>query len=162
MKIDPEPAGPSARGLLTQCRVELLEAPSPGILEKLVGGLLQFNESKGGPRNAQTILVVASNPDSGDEVGGLYGATVYNQLKIEILYLPESMRGQGIGRKIIQVAEAEAERRGCHAARLETFSFQAREFYERLGYSVFGSYDDFPAGHTLYFMEKSLQPKPAT
>jgi GNAT superfamily N-acetyltransferase len=138
-------------------RIALTDAPPAGAIEKLVAGLVGFNEEKGGPRNAQPLLVLVSHPDNDEVLGGLYGATVYGQLKIELLYLPESMRGHDVGRKVMEMAESEAERRGCDAAWLETFSFQARGFYERLGYVVFGSYGDFPVGHTLYFMKKALR-----
>jgi hypothetical protein len=47
-------------------------------------------------------------------------------------------------------------RRGCHHALLDTFDFQAREFYEKLGYAVFGSLDDFPRAHVRLFMKKAL------
>jgi GNAT superfamily N-acetyltransferase len=53
-------------------------------------------------------------------------------------------------------AEAEALRRGCHAASLDTYSFQARGFYERLGYSVFGIIDDCPPGHSRIYLIKRL------
>jgi GNAT superfamily N-acetyltransferase len=53
-------------------------------------------------------------------------------------------------------AEEEARRRGCHHALLDTFDFQARSLYERLGYEVFGTLDDFPRGHQRFFMRKAL------
>lgn len=140
-------------------RIALVDSPPAGAIEKLVAGLIHFNEEKGGPRNAQPLLALLFESDSDEVMGGLYGATIYGQLKIELLYLPESMRGHGLGRQIMKMAESEAERRGCHAAWLETLSFQARDFYERLGYVVFGEYKDFPPGHSLFFMKKELTPQ---
>lgn len=67
------------------------------------------------------------------------------------------MRGQGYGTKLMAAAEAEARRRGCRDAYLDTFSFQARPFYERCGYEVFGTLEDFPTGHQRFVMRKSLQ-----
>ena len=52
--------------------------------------------------------------------------------------------------------EAEAIRRGCKGAYLDTFSYQARPFYEKLGYEVFGTLDDYPTGHQRFYMRKRL------
>ena len=56
----------------------------------------------------------------------------------------------------MSMAEGEAMKRGCHAAWLDTFEFQARAFYERIGYSCFGTLPDFPKGSSRYFMSKAL------
>jgi ribosomal protein S18 acetylase RimI-like enzyme len=66
------------------------------------------------------------------------------------------MRGRGVGRQLLTGAEAEAVRRGCLGAWLDTYSFQARGFYERVGYSVFGSIDNYPPGHSRIFLKKVL------
>jgi ribosomal protein S18 acetylase RimI-like enzyme len=66
------------------------------------------------------------------------------------------MRGAGAGRRLMMEAEAEALRRGCCAAELDTFSFQARGFYERLGYSVFGALEDYAPGQSRFYMRKRL------
>jgi predicted N-acetyltransferase YhbS len=66
---------------------------------------------------------------------GLWGLTSFSYLWVDLLSVPESMRGVGIGRKLMMLAEAEAVQRGCRAVALDTFSFQARGFYERLGCS---------------------------
>jgi hypothetical protein len=62
---------------------------------------------------------------------------------------------------MLLAAEAEALRRGCPGAWLSTFTFQARGFYERLGYSAFGTVDDYPPGHSLIFLSKRLGDHPA-
>jgi GNAT superfamily N-acetyltransferase len=69
----------------------------------------------------------------------------------------ELVRGQGYGKRLLQAAEKEARTQGCRGVFLSTFSFQARPFYERLGYEVFGELPDNPAGHSLYFMKKTLE-----
>lgn len=66
----------------------------------------------------------------------------------------ELIRGQGVGRQLLGRAEAEAAARGCRNAHLDTFSFQARGFYESLGYEVFGALGDYPPGHSRYFLHK--------
>ena len=92
-----------------------------------------------------------------DEVlGGLIG-TIWGQwLHVEIVWTAEPVRGQGHAREMLHRAEAYAVKRGCRGAYLETFSFQARPFYERAGYTVVGQIDDFPPGHTHYVLKKAL------
>jgi GNAT superfamily N-acetyltransferase len=74
------------------------------------------------------------------------------------LFVPETLRGQGLGRELMRRAEEEAIARGCHASWLDTFQFQARGFYERLGYTCFGELSDYPPGFSRYFMQKMLKP----
>ena len=66
------------------------------------------------------------------------------------------MRGQDYGTKLIELAEGEAQARNCHAAYVDTFSFLALDFYQKLGYTVFGTLEDFPKGHTRYFLKKEF------
>jgi len=68
----------------------------------------------------------------------------------------EELRGQGLGRELILQGESEARSRGCIGAYVNTFDFQAVGFYDRLGYVVFGQLDDFPPGHSRYFLRKQL------
>jgi GNAT superfamily N-acetyltransferase len=75
---------------------------------------------------------------------------------VELLFVPKEYRGAGLGTELMRLAEEEARRRGCRGAWLDTFSFQARGFYERLGYSVFGTIGDHPPGHSRFFMKKAL------
>ena len=76
--------------------------------------------------------------------------------------MAQPLRGQGYGSRLLLAAEEEARTQGCRGVFLSTFSFQARPFYERFGYEVFGELADYPAGHALYFMQKTLQdPEPS-
>jgi GNAT superfamily N-acetyltransferase len=102
------------------------------------------------------LLAVLLRDTAGEVVGGLWGNTAYGWLFVELLFVPEALRGRRIGTDLMQRAEAEARSRGCHGAWLDTFQFQARGFYERNGYSCFGELEDFPRGHARYFMKKSL------
>jgi GNAT superfamily N-acetyltransferase len=98
--------------------------------------------------------------DSREEVrGGLLGAMWGRCLHIQILWVAESLRGRGHGRRLLEAAETLAIERGCLHAFLESFSFQAPLFYQKLGYEVFGEADDWPAGHTHYFLRKPLASK---
>jgi ribosomal protein S18 acetylase RimI-like enzyme len=86
----------------------------------------------------------------------LWGATAWQWLFIRLLWLPETLRGTGLGRDLMQRAEAEASARGCGNVWLDTYSFQARGFYEKLGYTVFGTLEGYPPGHRRYFLQKRL------
>lgn len=66
------------------------------------------------------------------------------------------MRGQGPGRRLLQAAEREAQARGCSRAKLTTYSFQARRFYEKEGYRVVGVLQDYPPGGAYYWMRKDI------
>jgi GNAT superfamily N-acetyltransferase len=66
----------------------------------------------------------------------------------------EDLRGQDYGTKLMEAAELEARSRGCHAAYVDTFSFLALDFYRKVGYTIFGELEDFPKGHTRYFLRK--------
>lgn len=93
----------------------------------------------------------------GSIAGGLLGDVYWGWLSINILWVDECLRHQGYGEKLIKMAEEEALKKGCHAVHLDTMSFQARPFYEKLGFTVFGVLDDLPVGHQRIFMWKKLE-----
>ena len=101
-------------------------------------------------------LGVLLKDDSGKTVGGLIGGWYYGWLFIELLFVLESLRGQDFGSKLMAEAERYARDKQFTGIWLDTFSFQARGFYEKLGYRVFGELPDYPAGHSRYFLNKRL------
>jgi GNAT superfamily N-acetyltransferase len=103
-----------------------------------------------------TLLRLFLRDATGKVVGGLLGEISWGWLHISTLWLAEDLRRGGYGTQLMAAAEAEAVGRGCHSAFLDTFSFQARPFYERLGYEVFGHLDAYPPGHSRYFLRKRL------
>jgi GNAT superfamily N-acetyltransferase len=118
---------------------------------------LRFNLAGAGcAENYRRLAILVSNSDSGEIVGGLWGETMYAHLHIDLLFIPEQLRRTGLGRRIISDAEAEAIRRGCLGAWLDTYSFQARGFYRRLGYPMAGIIENHPPGHSRCFMKKSF------
>src|SRR5262245_56429467 len=100
-------------------------------------------------------LTVLLRDGEGRVVGGLCGKTEWGWLYVATLAIREEYRNRGYGTRLLRAAEAEAVARGCHDAYLDTFSFQARPFYEKRGYQVFGELEGF-AEHTRYFMRKPL------
>ena len=96
----------------------------------------------------------------GEWLGGLMGELWCDWLHVKIVWVDAAARGQGNGSRLLRAAEDYAIERGCWSATLETMSFQARPFYEKLGYEVFAALEDYPPGHTKYYLRKQLAPKP--
>ena len=88
--------------------------------------------------------------------GGLWGVTLFRWLEVEMLFVPRPMRGQGVGSALMAAAETEARDRGCLGIRVDAFSFQAGQFYEKIGFSLFGALEDCPPGHQRLFFQKRL------
>jgi GNAT superfamily N-acetyltransferase len=106
-----------------------------------------------GPRDWRPVSLALRAHD-GVFMGGLYGATMWGWLMVDGLWVAEELRGRGLGRRLLLAAEAAAVERGCRGAWLGTFDFQARGFYERLGYTVFAELADCPPGHRHYHLRK--------
>jgi GNAT superfamily N-acetyltransferase len=92
--------------------------------------------------------------DAASLKGGVSGVIYCNWLRIEGLWVDDTLRHQGIGTRLMTHAEARATSRGCHSAWLTTF--RARGFYESVGYEVFGTLDNFPAAEQQHFLRKRL------
>lgn len=111
------------------------------------------------PRDYQPVCL--SVRDEGRAiVGGVYGGTMWGWLMIDGLWVDDGLRGQGYGARLLAEAEAAAARHGCRGAWLGTFDFQARDFYEPHGYTVFAELPDFPAGHTHVHLVKRFAAPP--
>jgi GNAT superfamily N-acetyltransferase len=131
------------------------ESHHESVHKTVLEALIVFNDANVGESGYRPIAF-AIEDERGQMMGGLSGATAYGWLFVELLFVPEALRGQGVGTKLIQLAEAEAVARGCHSVWLDTFEFQARGFYERLGYTCFGELKNYPTG-SRFFMSKRLQ-----
>ena len=137
-------------------RLSLEEQPGADDRAVIEQGLVNHAVARGiEPRNHRSLAVFVRD-DTGRALGGLIGTTVWGWLQVAQLWVAQQIRGEGYGIALMRAGEAEAQRRGCHHALLDTFDFQAREFYERLGYEVFGEVRDFPRGHARFFMQKAL------
>jgi GNAT superfamily N-acetyltransferase len=94
--------------------------------------------------------------ESGAIIGGLTGNTFWNWLEVDKFYIPEEWRGKGLGSALLKTAETIAIQRGCKYCFLSTFGFQARVFYEKQGFFVAGTLEDYPPGSAFYWMRKNL------
>ena len=137
-------------------KIVIETAPAPEDEQVVSAGLRQHNNEHVSAAGDVTFTVFLRGPE-GRVRGGVLAKAGRGWLHIHTLWVDPSIRGQGHGARLVATAEAEARRCGCHGAYLDTFSFQARPFYERCGYEVFGTLADFPPGHQRFFMRKSLQ-----
>ncbi|RYE11038.1 MAG: GNAT family N-acetyltransferase [Hyphomicrobiales bacterium] len=134
-------------------QIELALNPAPEDDKAVLDGLIAFNEAKGGPSGYQPVSIFVRD-DDGKTIGGLVARIGYDWMFVELLHLPETVRRQGFGTQLMQQAEAFARQRGLAGIWLDTYSFQARGFYEKLGYSVFGTLEGHPIGGNRFFLQK--------
>jgi GNAT superfamily N-acetyltransferase len=126
-------------------------------LEALIDdGLSAYNDTVTGYSDRRPLSVVVRDPESGEILGGAKGRTSLGLLFVELFWLPESLRGSGLGSRILRMMEDEGRRRGCRAGVLLTISFQAPDFYRRQGWRVFGEIPCEPPGTARVFMTKEL------
>lgn len=117
--------------------------------------LMWFNESHARPYDFVPVRLAIF--DARDNlIAGLLGATGWAWLNIDILFVEAAQRNSGFGRALVQRAIEIARARGCIGAMLDTFDFQARGFYEKQGFSVFGELANMPPGHVRYWMRRGI------
>ena len=135
---------------------ELKEEANASEVQSLVRqGLRGSDPADVGERDYQPLTISLRTKDQ-EVVGGIFGGTMWSWLMIDGLWVDKALRGQGLGSRLLLCSEAIAIKRGCRGAWLGTFDFQAREFYERRGYTLFAALPDFPAGHTHFHLKKDL------
>ena len=137
------------------------DAADPAARAAVLDGLIAFNTDRTGPGvfDARPLLVVLRD-GAGAPVGGLVGRNRAGWLYVELLHIPESHRGRGLGREILERAETEARARGLTGVWLETYAFQAPGFYARMGYTTVGTLPGCPPGQACHFLAKRLDGAP--
>ena len=136
--------------------IQLTDPPNPAAEATAGKALYACNVAETGIDDRQPIGCVARDPATGEAIGGLWGRTEMGLLFLDMFFLPEFLRGSGIGGRLLEEVEAEARRRGCRRAVVETSSFQAPGFYLRHGYMEFGHVNFTVADHARVFMTKEL------
>jgi ribosomal protein S18 acetylase RimI-like enzyme len=136
--------------------LDLTAQPAEEDIRLLEAGLERFNRAAplGADRTKVPLAVWLRR--KGRLLGGAYGDTHYGWLYLSMLWIDETQRGRGWGRRLIERFEAEAVTRGCRASWVDTYGFQAPGFYEKLGYREFGRLEDFPPGSARSFYWKPL------
>ena len=143
-----------------QYSLVLTDEVDESVRRAVLAPLADYNILQAGP-SGNLPLAVLIKDEGGQIVGELWGNTGYEWLFTQLLVVPEDSRGKGVGSEVMRLAEQEALRRGCHSSWLDTFEFQARGFYERLGYTCFGELANYPTGHVRFFMQKRLAVQPS-
>lgn len=138
--------------------VEIVFEPELAVedAKAVLAPLRAYNRAKTGFHGPSYEFGFLLRDENGATRGGLTGHLGYSWMFVELLFVPEEWRGQDLGRRLMARAEAFAREQGATGIWLDTFSFQARGFYEKLGFAVIGQIDDYPPGESRYFLKKLL------
>ena len=117
--------------------------------------LAKFNDERVGA-DGHTPLNIVEYDEDGNIIGGILGGTYWGWMYVDILWVREDHRRNGIGSRLLAEAEKEAVRRGCHHVHLDTMSWQAPDFYKKHGYEVIGVLPDIPDGNQKFLLMKKL------
>lgn len=130
--------------------------PKPEDFTALSNGLLAHHASQGHPRKSEKFCIFVK--DNNDKIhAGIIVTFLWNGMHIDSLWVDESMRGNDLGSKLVNMAEEEARKRGCIVAYTDTFTWQAPTFYEKLGYTLYGKLEGFPESNMLSYYSKKLK-----
>jgi GNAT superfamily N-acetyltransferase len=144
------PAGPSRE------RFPILETPDVHDVQYLDDRIYDDNVARTGIADAR-LLTILLRDDDGTIMAGLHGWTWGQCCEVRILWVHARWRSRGLGTRLMADAEAEARARGATQIVLSTHSFQAPDFYRRLGFAPVGRIEDYPVGHASIFLVKRLR-----
>lgn len=135
--------------------IEVLENSDPELVKFLDQKLAEFNWQHWEVSERVPLAVQLKN-EQDEVIAGCAGRTFGNWLQISTLWVSESLRGQSIGKQLLQSMETQAIKRGCNRAILDTLNFQAEPFYRKLGYKTEWVQEDYPRTGCKFFMTKRL------
>lgn len=135
--------------------LEVELTPDPEDVRVIRDGLRAFTDRHVGPVNARPLAIFVRASD-GSVIGGLEGELRWTWLFVAHFWLPEPVRGRGLGSALLARAEAFARAHGATGVYLDTLEFQALPFYQRRGYNVYGVLADFPLGSRRFYLQKCL------
>lgn len=133
--------------------IQVIEHDAPAEREAILQHLIAYN-LKSAPNPKFQLLGLLLKDEQGTTIGGLWGRSAYEWLFVELLFVPEHLRGNGTGTRLLKQAEEIARQRNCTGVWLDTFDFQALPFYQKLGYTVFGELKDHPRGISQHWLQK--------
>lgn len=141
---------------MTDPKIIVTDAPTPEETAVIADGLRAFNTEKAGYDDYKPLAVFVTDPATGAVLGGLFGGSYLGQARVDRFFLPEDLRRDHIGSRVLALAEEEAKRRGCSRLMLNTMEIQAPGFYLKQGYTMAAKLDCDPPGITRYVMTKKL------
>lgn len=118
-------------------------------------GLDAFNQAKAGDHGYSPLRLFVRD-ENGTIVGGLIADVYFGWTFVKILWVDERLRGHGLGAELMRRAEEAARELGCTGIWLDTFTFQAPDFYRKLGFEEFGRLDEYPPGFSRHYFRKML------
>lgn len=137
-----------------QATLTLEGADTPVRLE-LERQLRAWNDEQAGVP-FRDAFAIAVRDQAGALRGGTYSMIYRDCLMIDMVWLQPAFRGAGLGTRMMRETEAEGHARGARLAALDTMSWQARPFYEKLGYRVFGELPHENGKIMRYYMSRVL------
>lgn len=121
-----------------------------------IGNLIRsYNRSKREAAECEPLNLYVED-EQGQLLAGLVAETFGNWLEIEYLFVKEELRGQGIGSQLLQQAESEAKKRNCRFAFVNTYQFQAPDFYQKYGYKEVFTMKEYPYTGQRHYYQKEL------
>jgi len=140
---------------MSKFEIELDLNPNQSRLDELTSGLNDHSEQFVEKPGFQPIALFATDK-RGRMQGGIYGRINWNWLSVSLLWVSADDRGSGLGSTLLRRLETEAATLGCTKSHVDTFSFQAQQFYLANGYEAFAELADYPDGHSRIYLKKSL------
>ncbi len=130
----------------------------PKEYQQAVDWLVAYNtaQTRKLAEEAYKELAISLKDDTGELLGAIFGRNFWGTLEIKTFVIAPEHRKKGLGKQLLCAAEDEARKRHCRYVSLDTFSFQAPEFYEKMGYQKIGEEKDFPRNHSKYYYRKTL------
>ena len=136
--------------------IEIVSQPTDADRDAIFLPLVAYNERHAGPSHYEPLAIRLRDSTTDRILGGLWGQLYYDWLFVELLFIPEEHRRRNIGSDLMSRAETVAREKRCVGVWLDTFSFQAPEFYRKLGYEAFAALSDYPTGSRRVFFRKLL------
>ncbi len=130
--------------------------PNPDDIQQLRANLSAHNivQMQGDGDYAEVLFTLRDNDR--EIVGGVVVTIFWQIAEIDFLWVHDDLRGQGFGRDLLAAAEKEAHKHNCQYVYLDTFSFQAPQFYVKQGYEIVAEIEDYPPGHSRFMLKKAL------
>ena len=136
-------------------RILLANQDSGEVEKRIETEMYKFNDAHVGPNGGERVVLAARN-DKDELIGGVVAYVYWNNLSVDMLWVDEAHRLNGVGRSLMVQAETEARRRGLEGITLNTFSFAAPGFYKKLGFEEYGQLSGIPKGVTRHLFCKWL------
>ena len=134
--------------------MEFITDPTEQQLAEIERGLDEYNAGVASARTVTRVRAVCV--ESGDVIAGLEAAAYWGKLHVRLLWVHPDHQHRGLGSQLVSWAEEQGRKLGCNSAMVDTMSFQAPEFYARLGYRQFGVSEGYEGEASRHYFEKQL------